>query len=347
MQNNLLNLSYPIIQAPMAGNILTPKLVAEVSNAGMLGTIAAGYLSLAALEKFIIEVKSLTTQQFAVNIFIEPERLAPQTLAKPQIILNLERQVDLPLEHYFIVPATVHQDEYVNLLLKHKVTIVSSTFGLFTKENMLRLKQNNITVIANATNIAEISAAHQHGVDAIILQGREAGGHQASFLNNECNTLSSLELLKQTVNLKLDIPLIATGGINLNNFTQVLAAGANYVQLGTIFMLSSLSKLTPNQQEYLTQQSFNSTILSQMPTGKWVRGVNNQLMQNLNHCDYQFPIQHYASAKLRSFAREHDLFDFAGFWLGQHTNYIQQSTDDLLQQLALQYSLFANKNNLG
>lgn len=344
MQNNILNLSYPIIQAPMAGNILTPELVATVCNSGMLGTIAAGYLSITALEEFIIEVKSLTTQQFAVNIFIEPESLTPQTLAKPQIILNLEHQVGLPLENCFIVPATVHQDEYVTLLLKHNVTIVSCTFGLFTKENMLRLKQNNVIVIANATNLAEINAAHQHGVDAIILQGREAGGHQASFLNNDCNNLSSLEILKQAVNLKLDIPLIATGGINLNNFTQVLASGANYVQLGTIFMLSNLSKLTPNQQEYLTKQSFNSTTLSPMPTGKWVRGVNNQLMRQLDCYDYPFPIQHYASTKLRSFAREHEIFDFAGFWLGQHTSYTQNLTHDLLQKLITQYTLFLNTN---
>lgn len=328
----------------MAGNILTPELVATVSNAGMLGTIAAGYLNIDTLEKFILDVKSLTTQPFAVNIFIEPERLTPQTLTKPQIILNLERQVGLPLENHFIVPATIHQDEYVTLLLKHNVTIVSCTFGLFTKENMLRLKQNNVIVIANATNLAEINAAHQHGVDAIILQGSEAGGHQASFLNNDCNNLSSLEILKQAVNLKLDIPLIATGGINLNNFTQVLTSGANYVQLGTIFMLSNLSKLTRNQQEYLTQQSSNSTTLSPMPTGKWVRGVNNQLMRQLDCYDYPFPIQHYASAKLRSFAREHELFDFAGFWLGQHIDYTQNLTHDLLQKLITQYTLFLNTN---
>jgi Dioxygenases related to 2-nitropropane dioxygenase len=113
---------------------------------------------------------------------------------------------------------------------------------------MLRLKQQNVIVIANATSLVEVKAAYQHGVDAIIIQGSEAGGHQASFLSNECNTLSSLELLHQAISLNLTIPLIVTGGINLNNFTKFLAAGASYVQLGTSFMLSNLSKLTLAQQ---------------------------------------------------------------------------------------------------
>jgi nitronate monooxygenase len=340
MKENLLDISYPIIQAPMAGNIITPELVAAVSNAGMLGSIASGYLTLDGLEKFILAVKALTEKPFAVNIFIEEERETQQILAKPQLIIDLEVKTGVPVENHFTVPATISQDEYVSLLLKHKVTIVSCTFGLFNADNMLRLKQQNVIVIANATSLVEVKAAYQHGVDAIIIQGSEAGGHQASFLSNECNTLSSLELLHQAISLNLTIPLIVTGGINLNNFTKFLAAGASYVQLGTSFMLSNLSKLTLAQQQYITAQDFNSTKLSPMPTGKWVRGINNQLMQSLTHCDYPFPLQHYATTKLRSFAREHEFFEFAGFWLGQHTNYAQQSTESLLQQLIKQYSLY-------
>ena len=341
--NQLLNLTYPIIQAPMAGNILTPELVAAVSNAGMLGSIASGYLSLTALEEFILKVKQLTMKPFVVNVFIEPEQKTPQILLKPQLIMDLERQLGMPDAPDFTLPATIPQDEYINLLLKHNVPVVSCTFGLFSPDNLLRLKKHAVVVIANATNLAEVHAAYQSGVDAIVLQGFAAGGHQASFINNgQCNQLSSLELLKQVQSLNLAIPLIVTGGINCANFTQFLAAGANYVQLGTSFMLSNLSNLDLTHQQYLIRQSSNSTALSQNLTGKWARGINNQLMQQLDQCAYPFPIQHYASAKLRGFARNHGLFDYTGSWLGQHASYAIQSTNDLLQHLINCYISYSN-----
>jgi len=325
IRHQLPDFTYPIIQAPMAGNILTPELVAAVSNAGMLGSIASGYLSLTALEEFILKVKQLTVKPFAVNVFIEPERKTPQVLLKPQSIMALEQQLGMTDEPDFKLPATIPQDEYISLLLKHNVPIVSCTFGLFSPDNMLRLKKHAVVVIANATNLADVHAAYQRGVDAIILQGVAAGGHQASFINNgQCNQLSSLDLLKQVQSLNLAIPLIVTGGINCANFTQFLAAGANYVQLGTSFMLSDLSNLNLTHQQYLSRQASNSTALSQNLTGKWARGINNQLMQQLDQCAYPFPIQHYASTKLRSFARNHGLFDYTGSWLGQHASYETQ-----------------------
>lgn len=342
IRHQLPNLAYPIIQAPMAGNILTPELVAAVSNAGMLGSIASGYLSRGALEEFILAVKQLTSKPFVVNIFIEPERETSPILLKPQSIIDLERQIGMPYEPDFTLPATISQDEYVSLLLKHNIPIASCTFGLFSSNNMLRLKKQAVVVIANATNLAEVHAADQSGADAIILQGVEAGGHQASFINEHCNQLTSLELLNQVRSLNLATPLIVTGGVNCANLMQFIAAGANYVQLGTLFMLSDLSNLALAQQQYLITGGHNSTVLSPMLTGKWVRGINNQLMRQLDSCDYPFPIQHYATAKLRSFARKHGLFDYTGSWLGQHASYAIRSTSELLQQLINCYMTDSN-----
>ena len=344
----LFQLKYPIIQAPMAGNIVTPELVAMVSNAGMLGSIAAGYLDRDSLTTYIQKVTSLTDKPFLLNIFIEEARPCSLEYTKPQKIVEYERKVGLAEERFFSVPATVSQEDYLKVILEYQIRIVSSTFGLFKPEILKKLKQNQVKVIASVTSIAEAEAAICAGYDALVIQGAEAGGHQASFLGNEANLTNTLDLFKKVRQQFSLIPLIAAGGINQDNIEGYWKAGVNILQLGTVFMLSDLSALGKEMMGYIINDSHKiTTQLSPYITGKWVRGIANKLLDELKDNDYPFPVQHYATSRLRSQARKLGNYDYSGIWLGQHDKYQIAKTSELIKLLQDKYYKYMAENANG
>ncbi|STX50888.1 2-nitropropane dioxygenase [Legionella busanensis] len=335
--NLFASIPYPIIQAPMAGGIVSPELTAMVSNAGMLGSIASGYLNLEDCEKLILAVKSLTSRPYIVNIFIEEPRCKEQLLPKPKTILMLEKKAGLAPKKTFIIPKTIHQESFVQLFIKHKVPIVSTTFGIFDADIIKYIKMHGIKLLVNCCSLDEAQYAAAQGADALILQGTEAGGHQGSFLINKPNEITTLELLKQVKNLTLNLPIIAAGGINLKNIKFYWKEGA-LVQLGTLFMLSNLSLLSRECIQYiLANQPLIKTKLTDAITGKWVRSIENLLVNSLMKADYPFPIQHYATTYLRSMCKKKSLFDFAGLWLGKHDKYQFLLTEDLIYLLKSAY----------
>ncbi|WP_165482778.1 nitronate monooxygenase [Legionella gresilensis] len=336
--NLLTSIPYPIIQAPMAGGIVSPELTAMVSNAGMLGSIASGYLSLEDCEKLILAVKSLTFQPYIVNVFIEEPRCKEQVLPKPKTILALEKKAGLVPKKTFIIPKTINQQSFAQLFVKHQVPIVSTTFGIFDADIIKYLKEHEVKLLVNCCSCAEAQYAAEQGADALILQGTEAGGHQGSFLTNEPNELTTLDLLKQVKKLELSLPLIAAGGINLDNIKTYWQAGAALVQLGTLFMLSNLSLLSKKCIQYLlSDQPPIKTKLTDAITGKWVRSIENTLATSLKKADYLFPVQHYATTYLRSMCRKKSFFDFTGLWLGKHENYQFLIIEDLINRLRAAY----------
>ncbi|MGQ3888638.1 nitronate monooxygenase [Legionella sp. CNM-1927-20] len=332
------SLPYPIIQAPMAGNIVSPELTAIVSNAGMLGSIASGYLNLEDCEKLILAVKALTTEPYLVNVFIEESRYSEQVLPKPNSILALEKKAGLKPEKTFVVPKTIKLENLAQMFVKHEVPAVSTTFGIFDAGIMKYLKTHGIKLLVNCCSSIEAQYAAEQGADALILQGTEAGGHQGSFLTDKPNDIPTLELLKQIKNLNLNLPLIAAGGINLGNIKYYWEEGASLVQLGTLFMLSSLSLLSEECIQYiLSRQHLIKTKLTDTITGKWVRSLDNLLATSLEAADYPFPVQHYATAYLRGMSRKKNQFDFAGLWLGKHNNYQSVVTEELIRLLKTAY----------
>ncbi|WP_419420665.1 nitronate monooxygenase [Legionella sp. D16C41] len=245
-----------------------------------------------------------------------------------------------------MIPKSIEQEDFAKLLVKYGVPAVSTTFGIFDLDITNYLKANGIKILVNCCNCAEAKLAASQGSDALILQGAEAGGHQGSFLTNKPNKLSSLTLLKQIKALNLNLPLIAAGGINLSNISAYWEAGANFVQLGTLFMLSNLSLLNAECLHYLVSQAPHvKTILTDALTGKWVRSIANPLTHLLSQSNYSFPIQHYATSYLRSEAKRNDNFDFAGLWLGEHPSYQIFLIEDLLKQLKAAYDEYSTKIN--
>lgn len=329
------NLRYKIIQAPMAGNIVSPEMVATICNNGMLGSIPSGYLTLEALRTFIHKVKSLTKNQFAVNIFIEEFRATDTMLNKSNEVIAIEKQLGIYNNDSFTVPKNISMNEYIDLLIAESITIVSCTFGFFDSVTVEKLKDHNVQIIATATTLEEAKYCAENGANAIVLQGVEAGGHQGSFLSNQLSNDSTLELLAKVKALKLDCKLICAGGISETNIKVYFANGADYVQIGSAFMLCEESLLPRFIKEYIASKA--KTKFTRDITGKYARGIENLLMNKLTVSQvYNFPIQHYATSSIRKYARENLNPEFMSLWCGSnYENMKILSLNYLLEQLKL------------
>lgn len=226
-----------LIQAPMAG-ITTPELVAAVSNAGGLGSIGAGYLSPDAIRQFIQKVRKLTQKAFAVNLFIPTKfQSVSEKIEKMNKILDkYRRELNLPLSPAIQFPTYTFDDQF-KILIEEKVPIFSFTFGIPDANCIQQCKANDILSIGTASNCKEAIALAASGIDAIVAQGSEAGGHRGTFLGREEDSLvGSIALVPQIVDA-VSIPVIAAGGIM--DARGILAAqnlGAKAVQIGTAFL---------------------------------------------------------------------------------------------------------------
>ena len=332
----LKNLKTNIIQAPMAGGIVSPEMVADISNSGILGMIASGYLSLDDLEKFIIKVKSLlkTDDIFGVNLFIEPYLDKPSYLPKSKEILEAEKLLTQSIsnELNFTVPSNIAEKDYIELLIKHQVPIVSTTFGLLSKESISQLQQNNIEVIATVTNIAEAQLAIDKNIRTIIFQGTEAGGHQATFIGNELNTTSTMTLTKEAKNkFGKSITVIASGGISISNAKDYFTNGADYVQMGSIFMMCNSSNLSDAAKKHI-QNNFENNKASKKSTGRYARGIIAKF-DEMKLLPYSFPNQHYHTVNLRKLAKQNHHFEYASLWIGANKDNLE--TYDLAELIKL------------
>ena len=330
------NLKINIIQAPMAGGIVSPEMVVDISNSGMLGMIASGYLSFGDLENFIIEVKSLLNADaiFGVNLFIEPHLDRPIHLPKNKEILDAEKLFikTESNELNFTVPINIAEKDYVELLIKHQVPIVSTTFGLLSKKSINQLQQNSIEVIATVTSIAEAQLAIDKSIKTIIFQGVEAGGHQATFINNKINTTSTMTLIKEAKNKFGDgTNIIASGGISINNARDYFDNGANYVQMGSVFMMSKSSNLSNEAKKYI-EGNFDKNTASKKTTGKYARGIIAKF-DEMKSTPYNFPDQHYHTANLRKLAKQNNYFEYASLWVGANRDNLK--TYDLAKLIKL------------
>lgn len=338
MSDNLFISNYNIIQAPMAGGILSPELVAGVINTGMIGSVASGYLSLIDCEQFIQRVIALSSNRFIFNLFIEEPRQTSLRYQKPRTIIKIEQQLNIYEQDWFEVPPTIAIQSYLRLIDKYQIPAISTTFGLLPRDVVKELQFNSVKVIASVTSLAEAKEALDTGVDGLIIQGCTAGGHQASFSDDYQNSLDTLELLQQVRALESEVVLIATGGIEVSDIrTYLNGYGADYVQLGSLFMLSELSTLNSSLREFIASKSPCDISMSSAITGKSVRGINNQLMRELDVAEYPFPIQHYASSYLRARAKAIGNFEYAGIWLGEHPSYQALRFDDLVNDIKKQF----------
>lgn len=298
----LADLAVPLIQAPMAGGPSTPELAAAVSRAGGLGFLAAGYLSAPQLATQLKRVRELLGSErvggaaFGVNLFVPQPQADRQAVAAYREELAREAQrleVALPEPDF---DGTDAWREKLSLLLDEPVPVVSFTFGLPRAAQVERLRSKGTYTVATVTTVREARAAEAIGVQALCVQGPEAGGHRGTFDPLARPGEVALAELLARVAARSGLPRIAAGGIaTAGDASRVLAGarggdaagvrasgprvaaadGASAVQVGTAFLLAEEAGTSAVHRAALTDERFTETVVTRAFSGRWARALRN------------------------------------------------------------------------
>ena len=311
----------PIVQGPMNG-ASPPCLVAGVSNAGGLGSLAAALFSAEQLVQKVEEVRALTRAPFNVNLFV----LRKGAIPEEKIADSLRRLTPIHLKLGLAPPQrpaffSEDFDEQFEALLETPPPVASFTFGLLQASEMARLKKTGVYVIGTATTVAEALAWQQAGADAVCAQGYEAGGHRASFLGDfEQSAIGTMALLPQ-ISQAVAIPCIAAGGImDGRAIGCALTLGASAAQVGTAFLTCPESGIGEFWREALAKSRDDSTRLTRSFSGRWARGIVNEYMETMrDHESDQpdYPYQNALTMPLRRAAALAGNEQFSSLWAGQ------------------------------
>jgi nitronate monooxygenase len=309
-------LEIPIVGAPLAGGPSTPALAASVSEAGGLGFIAAGYKTAREVRVDIEAVRAKTQRPFGVNIFF-PVRLEASDAAIVGYVTSLADE-----ESRYGVRCGDPRwsgddwDGKLEVVERERPAVVSFTFGCPEHATVGRLQASGIAVWCTVTRPAEASVAAAAGVDALVVQGAQAGGHQGSFDDTDAEPIELLPLLG-LVSEETDLPLVAAGGIaDGRGVAEAIAAGASAAQIGTALMLTPEAGTSAPQRAAFKGNA--PTSLTRAFTGRRARGIVNRFMRAHDAgAPKAYPQIHYATAPLRAAARAAGDADGINLWAGQ------------------------------
>ncbi|RMX20795.1 nitronate monooxygenase [Legionella jordanis] len=333
-----LGIKWPLILAPLGGGPSTPELVAAVTNSGGLGSFAAAYLPPGQIEEEVRRLRDLTSGPFAINLFAPspPCRINPEQLKKAlQITGKYRKELNLP-EPNFAPPFAENFERQMDVILKIKPAVFSFTFGLVSPDIIRECRRLNILTMGTATTFEEGLALQNAGVNAVVAQGIEAGGHRGTFLKKQDSLLGTFALTRILSNL--DIPVIAAGGImDGQGIAAALALGADAVQLGTAFLLCKEAGTSTSYRQALLNSPHDSTRLTNAFSGRYARGIANRFMLEVEQDQdaiLPFPLQNALTRDIRRKAAELQEPQFLSLWAGQGFKLIREmETEQLMHTL--------------
>jgi nitronate monooxygenase len=320
-----LGIELPIIQAPMAG-VSTPEMAAAVSNAGGLGSIGAGAADAEATRQMIAAVRAKTERPFQINVFCNKPAVANTAreaswLARlgPEFARYGAKPPALLAEIY---QSFLTDDAKLAVLLAERPPIVSFHFGLPDHDRIEALHAAGIMLLATATNLDEGKDIAAAGIDAVVAQGYEAGGHRGVFdPDGEDEQLGTVALTRLLVQ-KLDIPVISAGGImDGAGIAASLALEAAAAQLGTAFIACPESSADSGYRAALLGCSAEHTVMTRAISGRLARSLANRFtalgegVERESIPDY--PIAYDAGKALHTAAKVAGEFGYGAQWAGQ------------------------------
>ncbi|MDB4952410.1 MAG: hypothetical protein JWM27_5059 [Gemmatimonadetes bacterium] len=318
-----LGMRWPIVQGPMSGGPSTPELTAAVSEAGGLGCMGAGYLPPGEVRAAIRAIRRLTARPFAVNLFVPPsvDVSAEQMETALQALEPWRAAMGLPPRPDVAPPYAPSFDEQVEVLLEERVPVFSWTFGIPGAEWMDRLRSAGVVTMGTATTVDEARALADAGVDAVVAQGSEAGGHRGTFLHPAADALiGTLALVPQVVDA-VRVPVVAAGGImDGRGIAAVLALGAQAAQLGSAFLTTAESGANPLHKAALMATPAHGTVVTRAFTGREARGIANRFAREMAPHQAQaapYPAQHAFTRELRARSAALGSTDAMSMWAGQ------------------------------
>ena len=338
-----LGIDHPIIQGPFGGGLSTPRLVAEVSNFGGLGSFGAYHLAPEAIGPLAAEIRALTVKPFALNLWVSDHDEGGQQI--DQFEFDRIFEIFRPYFHEMGVekpamPAHYSQrfEEQVEALIDAAPSAFSFVFGIPAPDVLARCKKRGIVTIGAATSIAEAEVLDDAGIDLIVATGFDAGGHRPSFLARAEESLMGTFALTQLVSRRVKAPVIAAGGIaDGRGVRAALALGAQAVQIGTAFLACEESGATPAHRAALFSSEAERTALTRAFSGRLARGLRNRWVEEMAERAAElppFPIQSWFMSQLRPAVVQAGRTDLVSLWSGQIApNLKHRKAGDLMRSL--------------
>jgi nitronate monooxygenase len=335
----LLDIEHPIIQAPMAG-ASDVELVQAVSNAGALGSFGAAGTPPDRLRSIVRAIRERTDRAFNVNLFSsETEDFDRSARPGPRLARRLadyHAEMGLgvvPEPEPMLGPAA----QQLGVLIEEGVPVISFHFGA-DRESVAKAKRAGAKVLCSATTVAEAKMLEDVGVDAVIAQGAEAGGHRGTFRGDYRSALiGTLALVPQVVDA-VSIPVIAAGGImDGRGLVACLALGASAVQMGTAFLGSPETPIPDAWRVSLRRADAEATTVTVALSGKPARGIRNRYIDEIEGLDeplLPYPAQYSVARELRKAAIERGDPRFMAMWAGQGVALVRdRAAADLVEDL--------------
>jgi nitronate monooxygenase len=320
---DLFKTEFPIVLAPMAG-VMDAELVIAVAQGGGLGSLPSAMISPEKAREQVGLIRQTVKAPVNMNFFCHtPVELTREAEARWKQRLSgyyAEHGLD-PSASIAAANRAPFDAAFCELVEELTPEVVSFHFGLPEQALLRRVKAAGCLIISSATTVKEAIWLEEHGVDAVIAQGAEAGGHRGMFLTDEiAEQPGTFALVPQVVDA-VKVPVIAAGGIaDGRGIAAAFALGASGVQIGTAYLRCPESKVSAGGRKALGEARDDSTVITNVMTGRPARGVQNRLMREAGPISPDAPpFPHAATAlgPLKAAAEKQGRVDFTNLWAGQ------------------------------
>ncbi len=316
-----LGLAHPILLAPLGGGPSTPELVSAVSDAGGLGFLGAPYMSPAQIAESVQRIRALTSRPFGLNLFaggwVDPGPVDATRMLG--LMARFHERLGLPPPS----PPSLPPDpfpEQLEVVLDARPAAFSFTFGVPPPDVLARLKAKGIVVFGTATTVREARLLTDAGVDAVVAQGVEAGGHRGTFASPFADGMTPTLRLVRDVAGAVAIPVIATGGImDGRDVAAALEAGAVAAQLGTAFLACPESGASAAYKEALLSATRDATVITRAFSGRPARGLANEFIASVEaepEAVLPYPLQNQLTRAMRQAAAQRGERELLSLWAG-------------------------------
>lgn len=308
----------------MAGGPTTPALVAACATAGALGSFGHAYTQPEGMRKDVAAVRAITDAPLNINLFAAP--------LPPAIAIEAQQDAIAALAPYYaelglappapVAPPYAPQfDRQLDTVLELRPAVVTLHLGNISVERIRAFQRTGIRVGTSATCVAEAREAEDRGVDFIVAQGAEAGGHRGTYLRDPFEAMTGTLAIVRMLALAVRTPVVAAGGImDGAGIAGALALGAQAAQLGTAFVPCPESGAPAIHKQLLLESREDTTLVTTKFSGKPARGLANRYMREMaerSAPQLPFPAQNMLAGKLRAKAAQDGNPEFIAMWAGQ------------------------------
>jgi nitronate monooxygenase len=315
-----LGIELPIIQGPMSGGGSTPELAAAVTNAGGLGSLGAAYLTPDQIVGAVRKARALTSGPIGVNLFAGAWQTVQAVDPEPmlEVMARAHAALGMPAPTIPTLPPDPFPAQ-LDAVLEARPEVFSFTFGVPDADSLARLRHKGIAIVGTATTMREGRILAEVGVDAIVAQGGEAGGHRGTFAGAfEVSMVPTFRLVEQ---LRDGPPVIAAGGLmNGADIKTALDRGAAAAALGTAFLVTPEAGVPEAHKRALLAVGQDNTVVTRAFSGRPARGLYNGFIASLDGRAGRilpYPLQNALTRAMRTEAGKKGMADYLSLWAGK------------------------------